>query len=47
MQKIKSLKQELNELQSEADKQEEQKQSLVAESLVALVSILFFFFTKI
>lgn len=37
-QKIKSLKQELNELKSESDKAEKQKQSLVDESRVALVS---------
>ena len=41
-QKIKSRKQELTELKSEADKAEKQKQSLVDESRVALVSILIF-----
>lgn len=40
-QKIKSLEQELKELKSEADKAEKQKQSLVDECRVALVSIIF------
>lgn len=41
MQKIKSLKQELNDLKSLADKEEKQKQSSIDESRVALVSFKF------